>query len=52
MRDISVLSRRDLLRMAGAVGGLAVMGIREAIEKSICVRSCPRSALRRANGVV
>ena len=28
MRNVSVLSRRDLLRMAGAVGGLCVAGIR------------------------
>jgi len=27
MRDFSVLSRRDVLRMAGAVGGLAVTGV-------------------------
>ena len=29
MRDLSVLSRRDVLRMAGAVGGLAVTGVPE-----------------------
>jgi len=34
MRNVSVLSRRDLLRMAGAVGGLAVTGIREAGAQS------------------
>ena len=27
MRDFSVLSRRDVLRMAGAVGGLVVTGV-------------------------
>jgi hypothetical protein len=27
MRDFSVLSRRDVLRMAGAVGGLAATGV-------------------------
>src|SRR5688500_16336505 len=30
MRDVSVLSRRELLRLAGAAGALAVTGIREA----------------------
>ena len=29
MRDFSCLSRRDVLRMAGAVGGLAVTDVRE-----------------------
>jgi gluconolactonase len=30
MRDVSMLSRRELLRLAGAAGALAVSGIREA----------------------
>ena len=34
MRDFSVLSRRDVLRMAGAVGGLAVARIPEAWAQS------------------
>jgi len=34
MRDFSVLSRRDVLRMAGAVGGLAVTGVPELWAQS------------------
>jgi len=34
MRDFSVLSRRDVLRMAGAVGGLAVTGAPELWAQS------------------
>lgn len=34
MRDFSVLSRRDVLRMAGAVGGLAVSGVPELWAQS------------------
>ena len=34
MRDFSVLSRRDVLRMAGAVGGLAVTGAGEVWAQS------------------
>jgi hypothetical protein len=35
MRDFSVLSRRDVLRMAGAVGGLAATGIRRVRAQSV-----------------
>ena len=34
MRDFSVLSRRDVLRMAGAVGGLALTGVRQVGAQS------------------
>ena len=34
MRDFSVLSRRDVLRMAGAVGGLVVTGVPELWAQS------------------
>jgi len=34
MRDFSVLSRRDVLRMAGAVGGLTVSGVPELWAQS------------------
>ena len=34
MRDFSILSRRDVLRMAGAVGGLAVSGVPELWAQS------------------
>jgi hypothetical protein len=34
MRDFSVLSRRQVLRMAGAIGGLAVTGIPEVWAQS------------------
>ena len=34
MRDFSILSRRDVLRMAGAVGGLAVTGVPELWAQS------------------
>jgi gluconolactonase len=34
MRDFSVLSRRDVLRMAGAVGGLAMTGVPELWAQS------------------
>src|SRR6188474_2300666 len=34
MRDFSILSRRDVLRMAGAVGGLAVTGAPELWAQS------------------
>ena len=39
MRNVSVLSRRELLRMAGAVGGLTVTSIREAGAMFFTTRS-------------